>query len=114
MYKDYKHGGVHKLMAIHPQEFVRRFSLHILPSGFTRIRHYGLLSSKIKATLFPDIKSNDILKLDWVSFWKQNGLNVDICPRCKKSSLMLIGEIPKRGPPRIFISKSPPIHQFNV
>ena len=50
-FKDYKHGDVSKLMTLHPLEFVRRFSLHILPSGFTRIRHFGLLSSKSKANL---------------------------------------------------------------
>ncbi len=106
-YKDYRHGGVNKLMPLHPQEFVRRFSLHILPSGFTRIRHYGLLSSKCKATVFPDIQSQPIAKLDWITFWKQNGLNVDVCPKCKKPALILIGEIPKRGPPNFFTAKIP-------
>ncbi|MBK8501682.1 MAG: transposase [Saprospiraceae bacterium] len=55
-YKDYKHGGRSKSMALHPQEFVRRFSLHLLPRGFTKIRHYGILSSKYKAIVFPESK----------------------------------------------------------
>jgi hypothetical protein len=104
-YKDYKHGGVTKVMALDPQEFVRRFSLHLLPNGFTRIRHYGLLSSKIKVQIFPDCKNEALAKLDWISFWHQKGLSVDICPVCKKPALKLIGEIPKRGPPNIFIAK---------
>jgi hypothetical protein len=35
-------------MKVDTDEFIRRFMLHILPSGFHRIRHYGLLSSKVK------------------------------------------------------------------
>ena len=105
-YKDYKHGGAQKVMSLHPQEFVRRFSLHLLPRGFTKIRHYGLLSSKVKSLIFGDNKTQNTVKLDWVSFWKQKGLNIEICPGCKKPTLMLIGEIPKRGPPPIFISKN--------
>jgi hypothetical protein len=103
-YKDYKHGNVTKAMALDPQEFVRRFSLHLLPSGFTRIRHYGILSSKFKAQIFPETNDQVIAKLDWKFFWLQKGLNIDICPACKKPTLKLIGEIPKRGPPKTFNS----------
>jgi hypothetical protein len=31
-------------MSLSPNEFLRRFLLHVLPSGFHRIRHYGLLA----------------------------------------------------------------------
>jgi hypothetical protein len=92
-------------MSLDPQEFVCRFSLHLLPRGFTKIRHYGLLSSKVKPLIFTDTKTQNTVKLDWVAFWKQKGLNIEICPGCKKPTLMLIGEIPKRGPPAISISK---------
>ena len=34
-----------KLMKLTGSEFIRRFLLHALPSGFTKIRHYGILSS---------------------------------------------------------------------
>jgi hypothetical protein len=49
-YKDYRRKGnnMHQLMKVDTDEFIRRFMLHILPSGFHRIRHYGLLSSKAK------------------------------------------------------------------
>ena len=37
-------------MTVAPGEFIRRFMLHVLPKGFHRIRHYGLLaSSRAKA-----------------------------------------------------------------
>ena len=48
-WKDYrvKDGGKtrHKTMTLAPEEFMRRFLLHVLPGGFHRIRHYGLLAN---------------------------------------------------------------------
>ena len=46
-WKDYRTKGKmrHKAMTLHPQEFMRRFLLHVLPGGFHRIRHYGLLAN---------------------------------------------------------------------
>ena len=35
-------------MALRPDEFIRRFLLHVLPNGFHRIRHYGLLASSTR------------------------------------------------------------------
>jgi hypothetical protein len=44
-WKDYRAKGRtrHKLMTLSAPEFMRRFLLHVLPAGFHRIRHYGLL-----------------------------------------------------------------------
>lgn len=50
-WKDYRAKGNaqgkvrHKTMTLAPQEFMRRFLLHVLPGGFHRIRHYGLLAN---------------------------------------------------------------------
>jgi len=46
-YKDYRRDGVdrQRTMTLCPDEFIRRFLLHVLPKGFHRIRHYGLLAS---------------------------------------------------------------------
>jgi hypothetical protein len=46
-WKDYRAQGRtrHKTMTLSPDEFMRRFLLHVLPSGFHRIRHYGLLAN---------------------------------------------------------------------
>ena len=46
-WKDYRAKGRtrHKTMTLAPQEFMRRFLLHVLPGGFHRIRHYGLLAN---------------------------------------------------------------------
>ncbi|TYP69666.1 IS91 family transposase, partial [Aquimarina intermedia] len=43
--KDYRRGGAKYKLILPDAEFIRRFCLHILPKGFTRIRHYGILSS---------------------------------------------------------------------
>jgi Putative transposase/Transposase zinc-binding domain len=53
-YKDYRRDGPERqrLMTLPAHEFIRRFLLHVLPSGFHRIRHYGLLASaKRKASI---------------------------------------------------------------
>jgi hypothetical protein len=46
-YKDYRHNGQarYRTMTLSADEFIRRFLLHVLPKGFHRIRHYGLLAS---------------------------------------------------------------------
>jgi len=46
-WKDYriKHGDRQKVMRLATDEFIRRFLIHVLPDGFHRIRHYGLLAS---------------------------------------------------------------------
>lgn len=46
-WKDYRAEGKtrYKAMTLTPQEFMRRFLLHVLPGGFHRIRHYGLLAN---------------------------------------------------------------------
>ena len=46
-YKDYRHNGQarYRTMTLATDEFIRRFLLHVLPKGFHRIRHYGLLAS---------------------------------------------------------------------
>lgn len=50
-WRDYRDGNRQKQMTLTADEFLRRFLLHVLPSGFTRIRHYGLLSPRNKGRL---------------------------------------------------------------
>src|SRR5262249_35012721 len=45
-WKDYAHGNRRKVMCLQATEFIRRFLLHVLPKGFMRIRHYGLLANR--------------------------------------------------------------------
>jgi hypothetical protein len=50
-YKDYRIEGAarYKTMTLATDEFIRRFLIHVLPKGFHRIRHYGLLASTNRA-----------------------------------------------------------------
>jgi len=50
-YKDYRSDGParYKTMTLAADEFIRRFLIHVLPKGFHRIRHYGLLASGNRA-----------------------------------------------------------------
>ena len=105
-FTDYRHRNQKKQMTLSSQEFVRRFALHILPKGFVRIRHYGILSSSYKKNLFPDFKAVH-QKTDWIQLWKTKGLDVLKCPHCKNGLLQYIGDfIPKRGPPLLVFTKS--------
>jgi hypothetical protein len=45
-YRDYAEGRKEKLLTLSAEEFLRRFVLHVLPKGFMKIRHYGLLASR--------------------------------------------------------------------
>src|SRR5271165_3089883 len=44
-WKDYAQGCRQRTMTLDAIEFVRRFLMHVLPSGFVRIRHYGILAN---------------------------------------------------------------------
>ena len=47
-WKDYADGGAQKIMTLDGTEFLRRFLMHTLPSGFMRIRYYGFLGNRIR------------------------------------------------------------------
>jgi hypothetical protein len=44
-YKDYAHGGKERTLTLPAEEFLRRFLQHVLPQGFVKVRHYGLLAN---------------------------------------------------------------------
>lgn len=48
-WKDYADNDRQKIMALEPQEFIRRLLLHVLPDRYTRIRYFGFLSNSQKA-----------------------------------------------------------------
>jgi hypothetical protein len=47
-YTDYAAGGTAKVRELRAEEFLRRFLLHVVPAGFVRIRHYGLLANRTR------------------------------------------------------------------
>ena len=106
-YKDYRKGAQKLQTKLSAVEFLRRFCLHILPKGFVRMRHYGILASKNKAKEL-NIAKKDLgqspwkkLKIDWKTIVLEK-LKADVtkCPKCKTGIMEMIEVImPERGPP---------------
>jgi hypothetical protein len=90
-WKDYKDGAKIKEMTLDADEFIRRFTLHILPPRFTRIRHYGLLACGHRATklnrvkallgLAPVTAKNEREPYD-VLLERLTGKDIHVCPSC--------------------------------
>lgn len=91
-YKDYADDQKNKRMTLSADEFLRRFLLHVLPKGFVRIRHYGLLASaNVKTKLkrcqwllgpVTDAPKTEFgpLRKDLFREWMENRFTC--CPRC--------------------------------
>ena len=102
-YKDYRMAGVKKQMTLTHQEFIRRFSLHILPKRFVKIRHYGFLSSTWKRQklkiLQEKLKVKVLEKAEKKPFLPK-------CPCCKTGNLHRIAVFDQRGPPVWYLGGS--------
>ena len=95
--KDYKKGGKKAVCTLSQREFIRRFAMHILPKGFVRIRHYGLLSVVGKRKHLDTIREQTgVVTLPTERAPVQPGL----CPYCKKGRLQTIAFFDGRGPPK--------------
>ena len=83
-------------------EFIRRFLLHSLPSGFVRIRYYGFLANRNRRTNLKVIRK--LLKLPSQLAKTQasleemilqlTGIDITTCPCCNKGKMQLLAEIP--------------------
>jgi hypothetical protein len=103
-YKGYR-DGQRKSMQLPAEEFIRRFLLHVLPSGFMRIRHYGFLSNRTRAcklqtirTLLNEPPAADEPPPSTESPSTQGPVPFNcLCPKCKLGRLHVRYEIiPKR------------------
>lgn len=83
--KDYRKAGQKGQLMLDTREFVRRFALHILPKGFTRIRHYGILSSSWKKDKLPTLQ-NILAGVPVKSVEKKPPLLLGKCPSCRKEN----------------------------
>ena len=99
-YRDRKENDRVKLMTLNASEFIRRFLLHILPDGFVKIRHYGILSNrnhKTKLHLCKQLLGVEHLreydekeKEPWQDLLARiTGSDPGICPRCGKGKMVL-------------------------
>ena len=102
-YKDYRLAGAKKQMTLTHGEFIRRFSLHILPKRFVKIRHYGFLSSTWKRQklklLQEKLKVKVLEKVEKKPFLPK-------CPCCKTGNLHRIAVFDQRGPPPWYLGVS--------
>lgn len=90
-WRDYKDSNKQKEMRVTAEEFIRRFLIHVLPAGFTRIRHYGLLSPRNKTTKLKlckkltktKISDTPKVKLSALELLKKlTGKDMTRCPCC--------------------------------
>jgi hypothetical protein len=109
-YKDYRQEGNKKTMTINGTEFIRRFAQHILPKGFVRIRHYGILSSRTKQTALPLIKEqlrNKNQSSEVPDYTSTTPKVIEHrCPCCKKGIMQRIMDFDFRGPPPLQLLKT--------
>jgi hypothetical protein len=102
-YKDYRQDGFKKQMTLTHGEFIRRFSLHILPKRFVKIRHYGFLSSTWKRQKLKLLQEKLQIK---VLEKAEKKLFMPKCPCCKTGNLHRIAVFDQRGPPAWFLGGS--------
>lgn len=96
--KDYRHGNRKITIEMKQQEFIRRFALHILPKGFVRMRHYGILCSSKKGKIIPELQQflgKPEVHLQPVEIPHR------ICPVCRKGTMMTVMVFYGRGPPQV-------------
>lgn len=98
-YKDYKADGATKLMTLTNGEFTRRFSQHILPGRFVRIRHYGILSSAWKRGKLQALQK----ELKVVKNEPAQKTMLRRCPCCKTGTLITLEVFGQRGPPKKYL-----------
>jgi hypothetical protein len=104
-YRDRAAGDVRKTMTLPAAEFLHRFLCHVLPSGFQRIRHYGLLASRTKANqlarcreLLAASAPTPAVKKTTAQWLLLLGIDVTRCPRCGERTLQCSLLLPERTP----------------
>jgi hypothetical protein len=109
-WKDYrtKHRDRYKTMTLTTDEFIRRFLIHVLPSGFHRIRHYGLFANHTRVKyvqrlreLLNDNTLDDVPETNVVD--DNLPTTTYICPACG-APMMIIETFEKQMP------RAPPVY----
>ena len=101
-YRDRKDKDSLKIMTLDADEFIRRFLLHVLPPKFMRIRYFGFLANRLKKQnlkrcrellgLSPQL-SESIEKTTQELMLQLTGIDLNMCPRCQKGSMIVISEL---------------------
>lgn len=101
-YRDRAHGNRRKVMQLKAEEFLRRFLTHVLPRGFMRIRHYGLLANRHKRARLAQaraalhIPAPASATVESAAQFCLRVLHIDIglCPACRSGRLRFVGTLP--------------------
>ena len=111
-YKDYRQKATQKTMALDAHEFIRRFALHILPPGFVRIRHYGILASRNKSICLQQARAHlkvvtpPVVQASWKQICAQRlGFEPDQCPYCHTGRMVYVIGFGRGGPPWEYLRK---------
>jgi hypothetical protein len=101
-WKDYAHGGRQGIMTLDSVEFVRRFLMHVLPSGFVRVRHYGLLANRHRQEKLA--RCRELLGMAATTptdvapvtppVPETTVTPTRVCPRCGSGRMFVIAELP--------------------
>lgn len=105
-YRDRKNHDRKKTMTLEAHEFIRRFLLHVIPKGFVRVRHSGVLANRSKSLLS---KCRQLLDLNPVVpklpqksvhqlMLELTGIDITRCPLCQKGTLVLFANLPVPAP----------------
>lgn len=99
LWRDYADDNRQKTMTLKADEFIRRFLLHVLPSRYVRIRHFGLLANRNRNNAVAVCRKilgtgKTILKKDSrQETWQEHliricGIDVTVCPVCQKGRMV--------------------------
>lgn len=116
--KDYRDRAISKPVTLDAVEFLRRFTLHILPKRFVKIRYYGIYNHTLKRNLVlqfaePDktieatIKKQQPAETNLQRFERLTGINPCICPTCKKGKMVAIRVLPRIRSPDMLLQNQP-------
>ena len=100
-YRDRAKGNRQRTMQLPAMQFLERFVMHVLPRGFMRIRHYGLLANRNKARLLAQAASALSMPLperpapeSLPAFClRVFGRDIHLCPRCGAGRLVLLASL---------------------
>jgi hypothetical protein len=106
-WRDSAHNNEQKLMTLSLDEFLRRFLLHVLPKGFVRIRNFGFLANRRRATLLPLcfqlLGAVPQLQTEQEASTAKESTPLWLCPKCGGPMVVLerltAAEIQLRSPP---------------
>lgn len=101
--RDPIHPEKKRIEQVTPEQFISRFLLHVLPQGFKRIRHYGLLANchkkakLMQCRLALNLPKPDPLVIEEVQAFMLRVKQLDLlhCPNCKDGTMCSIETIPR-------------------